>query len=57
MKAQREHGIKFCSIDMIKRDLVDRKVSLRRMTEQQMRNALERILREEEEYKHLIMYR
>ncbi len=37
--------------------MVDRKVSLRRMTEQQMRNALERILREEEEYEHLIMYR
>ena len=42
---------------MIKRDLVDRKVSLRRMTEQQMRNALEKILREEEEFEHLIMYR
>jgi hypothetical protein len=42
---------------MIKRDLVDRKVNLRRVTEQQMRNALEKILREEEEYEHLIMYR
>ena len=48
---------KYCSIEMIKCDLVERKVNIRRMTNEQMRNTLEIILREEEEYEHLIMYR
>ena len=57
LTAHREHGIKYCSVEMIKCDLVERKVNFRRMTNEQMRNTLEKILREEEEYEHLIMYR
>jgi hypothetical protein len=45
-------------MEMVKHDLVQRKVNVRRMGDLQMWNTLEEILREEEEkYGHLIMYR
>ena len=44
-------------MDMVKHDLVQRKVNVRKMGDLQMRNTLEAILREEEEYGYLTMYR
>ena len=44
-------------MEMVKHDLLQRKVNVRRMGDIQKRSTLELILREEEEYQHLIMYR
>ncbi len=44
-------------MEMVKHDLVQRKVNVRGMGDLQMLNTLEEILREEEEYGYLTMYR
>ena len=44
-------------MDMVKHDLLQRKVKVTRMTDQQKRKRLELMLREEEEWEQLVMYR
>ena len=44
-------------MEMVQHDLLQRKVNVRRMGDIQKRSTLELVLREEEEYQHLIMYR
>jgi hypothetical protein len=52
-----EHGIKFCAMDMVKCDLLQRKEKITRMSDAQLRTKLELILREEEEWESMVMYR
>jgi hypothetical protein len=49
LKANEAHGIRFCNIDMVKKDLEERNMSCVGMDERTMRNKLELVLREEEE--------
>jgi hypothetical protein len=50
-------GIKFCPIALVKNDLKERKINTRRLSHEQQRARLELILREEEEWQQLVMYR
>ena len=43
-----EHGIKYCSMEMVKCDLLERKEKITRMSDTQLRTKLELMLREEE---------
>ena len=44
-------------MDMVTHDLLQRKVKVTRMNDQQKRSKLELMLREEEEWEQLVMYR
>lgn len=57
LTAHHEHGIKFCSMEMVKFDLEERKVAVKRKGDEQLRRKLELMLREEEEWHQLVMYR
>ncbi len=57
LTANPEHGIKFCPMEMVKQDLLKRKEKVTRMSDQRLRNKLELMLREEEEWQELAMYR
>jgi hypothetical protein len=53
-----EHGVKFAPLTMVIEDLVERNAGgLRGITEAAARTKLERILREEEEWQAMLMYR
>ena len=52
-----EHGIKYCSMEMVKCDLLERKEKITRMSDTQLRTKLELMLREEEEWESMVMYR
>jgi hypothetical protein len=57
LTANEAHGIRFCNIDMVKKDLEERKISCIGLNEGTMRNKLEFVLREEEEWLQMGMYR
>ena len=57
LTANEAHGIRFCNIDMVKKDLEERNMSCVGMDERTMRNKLELVLREEEEWLQMGMYR
>ena len=44
-------------MDMVKSDLLQRKEKITRMSDQQLQNKLEKMLREEEEWESMVMYR
>jgi hypothetical protein len=44
-------------MDMVKCDLLQRKEKITRMSDQQLRKKLELMLREEEEWESMVMYR
>ncbi len=52
-----EHGIRFCSMDMVKFDLLERKEKITRMSDTQLRKKLELMLCGEEEWESMVMYR
>jgi len=52
-----EHGIRYCAMDMVKCDLLQRKEKITRKSDQQLRQKLELMLREEEEWESMVMYR
>ena len=57
MTANEAHGIRCCPIEIVKADLVERNLSHNGLTHDAMRLKLELILREEEEFEGLNMYR
>ena len=57
LTVNQEHGIRYCGMDMVKCDLLQRKEQITRMSDQQLRNKLEKMLREEEEWESMVMYR
>ena len=57
LTVNQEHGIRYCGMDMVKSDLLQRKEKITRMSDQQLRNKLEKMLREEEEWESMVMYR
>ena len=57
LTANEAHGIRFCNIDMVKKDLEERNISCIGLDEGTMRNKLELVLREEEEWLGMGMYR
>jgi hypothetical protein len=51
-------GVRFCDMAMVKGDLHERKVFCKRgMTNDYLRTKLEHVLREEEEWQGVVMYR
>ncbi len=53
-----EHGVKFCDMEIVKKDLAERNIVVRRgMTEAHLRTKLELLLREEDEWQGMAMYR
>ena len=57
LSANVEHGIKYCPISLVKSDLKERKKNTRHGSDSKLRETLEHILREEEEWQQLVMYR
>ena len=57
LTANEAHGIRFCNIDMVKKDLEERNISCIGLDEGTMWNKLELVLREEEEWLQMGMYR
>jgi hypothetical protein len=53
LTANEAHGIRYCPIEIVKADLVDRNLSHMGLTHEAMRLKLELILREEEELEAL----
>jgi hypothetical protein len=57
LTANSQHGIRYCDMDMVKHDLLQRKAKVSRMNDVQKRKTMELMLREEEEWEQLVMYR
>jgi hypothetical protein len=53
-----DHGVKFCDMEIVRKDLTERNIVIRRgMTDDQLRTKLELVLREEEKWQGIVMYR
>jgi hypothetical protein len=57
LTANEAHGVRFCPFEIVKKDLEERHMVCSGLSEQTLRNNLELVLREEEEWQQMKMYR
>ena len=57
LTAKEAHGIRFCPVEIVNEDLKERNVECRGLADLEKRHRLEMILREEEEWQQMVMYR
>ncbi len=57
LTANEHHGVRLCPMDMVNKDLEVRNVTSPRLSDKARREKLEYLLREEEEWQQMVMYR
>ncbi len=57
LTANEHHGVRFCPMEMVNKDLEERNVTSPRLSDKARREKLEYLLREEEEWQQMVMYR
>jgi hypothetical protein len=57
LTANEHHGIRYCPMEMVNKDLQERNLLNRRLSDKGKRDKLELVLREEEEWQQMVMYR
>jgi hypothetical protein len=57
LAAEKAHGIRFCPVEIVNEDLRERHIETRGLSKLEKRHRLEMILREEEEWQQMVMYR
>jgi hypothetical protein len=57
LTAKAAHGIRFCPVEIVNEDLKEQNVESRGLSDFEKRYRLEMMLREEEEWQQMVMYR